>query len=212
MPTLEHHGLVDMFRDKPLLAPHLVETLFRLPMQPLVIGPEVVPEVLDAEVARREPELAVLSAMIHRDGPNGLAVAEMALRAVLGLDQSRATMYFRMVFDGLKEPVQWAVRRMWMEQQMGSGAKATFPPFLQELIDRGELKGREEGERKGELEGERKGKRDTLIQLLRRARIALTDEEAARIATCEDVATLDRWVGNVLGAKTSADVFAEEPR
>lgn len=32
MPTLEHHGLVDMFRGKPPLAAHLVEMLFGLPV------------------------------------------------------------------------------------------------------------------------------------------------------------------------------------
>jgi hypothetical protein len=307
MPTLEHHGLVDMFRDKPPLAPHLMEMLFRLQVpkhsqvgvgdanldhlapvelqadlvlelrdangvvvlsiiveaqrgeepikkyawvsylagersrkkcpvvllviapnakvgawaaekidlglglsyvQPLVLGPDVVPEVLDAEVASREPELAVLSAMVHRDGPNGLAVAEMALRAVLALDPGRATMYFRMVFDGLEEPLQWAVRRMWMEPQMGDRAKVTFPPFLQELLDRSVR----EGELRGEARGEARGRRDALFQVLRRAGISLTDEEKGRIAACEDAAMLDRWIGNVLGAKTSADVFAEEAR
>jgi transcriptional regulator with XRE-family HTH domain len=79
---------------------------------------------------------------------------------------------------------------------MGDRAKVTFPPFLQELLDR----------------NVREGKRDTLLQLLRRAGITLTDEERGRIAACEDAATLDRWICNVLGAKTSADVFAEEAR
>ena len=45
------------------------------------------------------------------------------------------------------------------------------------------------------------------IRLIARAGISLPDEDRARIATCEDAATLDRWVENVLGAHTAADIF-----
>lgn len=32
---------------------------------PFVVGPKAVPVIVDAEVAKRDPELAVLSAMAH---------------------------------------------------------------------------------------------------------------------------------------------------
>src|SRR4051812_21900175 len=34
MPTLEHNGLVEMFRDKPDQAPHLLSTLFGVAVPP----------------------------------------------------------------------------------------------------------------------------------------------------------------------------------
>jgi hypothetical protein len=34
-----------------------------------------------------------------------------------------------------------------------------------------------------------------------------TDDERARIEACMDAATLDRWIDNVFGAKTAADVL-----
>ena len=34
-----------------------------------------------------------------------------------------------------------------------------------------------------------------------------TEDERARIQGCEDAATLDRWVENVLGAKNAGDVL-----
>jgi predicted transposase/invertase (TIGR01784 family) len=68
--------------------------------------------------------------------------------------------------------------------------------------------GVEEGEVRGELRGELKGKRDTLLRLLMRTGIALTDDDRARIQACMDAATLDRWIDNVLGAKTAADVLS----
>jgi hypothetical protein len=70
---------------------------------------------------------------------------------------------------------------------------------------------REYGEAKraeGLAEGEIKGKRDTLLRLLARASVKLTENDRARIEACTDVATLDRWVDNVLGAKTIADVLS----
>ena len=65
-----------------------------------------------------------------------------------------------------------------------------------------------EGRKSGIAEGELKGKRDTLIRLLARAGIALTEGDRARIQGCNDAATLDRWVDNVFGAKSAADVLA----
>lgn len=100
--------------------------------------------------------------------------------------------------------------------------KGDLPPFAQQLIERGRLDGiREgkldgirEGELKGKLDGIREGKLDgirdahALLRLLARAGIALTEDERARIQACTEVATLERWVDNVLGAKTAADVLS----
>jgi len=85
-----------------------------------------------------------------------------------------------------------------MERQ--TEGKATFPPFAQRIFERGKLEGLNEGELKG--------LRDVLLRLLARAGIPLTEEERVRIQACTDPATLDRWVENVLGAKTAADVLS----
>src|SRR5580658_5251162 len=97
----------------------------------------------------------------------------------------------------LREPMQRALEALAMERQ--TEGKATFPPFAQQLIERGiregELKGKLDGIREGKLDG----KRDALLRLLTRAGIALTEDERARIHGCADPALLDRWVDNVLG-------------
>jgi predicted transposase/invertase (TIGR01784 family) len=56
-------------------------------------------------------------------------------------------------------------------------------------------------------EGELKGRRDTLLRLLVRAGIALTEDDRARIQACADAALLDGWVDNVFSAKTITDVL-----
>ncbi|XXX76559.1 hypothetical protein WMF30_53815 [Sorangium sp. So ce134] len=169
---------------------------------PLVLGPAVVPEITDPAEAEAETELAVLSAVAHGNGPNGLTVVQAALIGLGRLDQEHAMVYFQLIWNGLREPMRQALEVLVMERQIEG--EATFPPFVQRLIDRG----KREGELKGLREGELKGKRDTLLRLLARAGIVLTENESARIQACTDIATLDRWIDNVLGAKTAAEVLS----
>jgi hypothetical protein len=188
------------------------------PVKPLVLGPAVVPEITDPAEAEKETELAVLSAVAHGNGPNGLAVVQAALVGLSRLDQEHAAVYFQIIWNGLREPMRQALEALVMERQIED--KATFPPFVQKLIDRGKLEGIREGKlegiregklegiREGKLEGELKGKRDTLLRLLARAGIPLSENESARIQACADIATLDLWIDNVLGAKTATEVLS----
>jgi predicted transposase/invertase (TIGR01784 family) len=64
-----------------------------------------------------------------------------------------------------------------------------------------------EGKVEGNSEGEIKARRHTLLRLLVRAGIARTDEDHTRIQVCTDTVILDRWLDNVIGAKTVTDVL-----
>ena len=166
--------------------------------RPVVLGPASVPEVTDPAVAERETELAVLSAVAHGNGPNGLAVVQAALVALARLDREHAAVYFQIIWNALREPMQRALEALVMERQAEGETK--FPPFVQRIF--------EQGIHEGELKGRLEGKRDTLLRLLARAGITLTEDEAARVKACDDPALLDQWVDNVLGAKTASDVLA----
>ena len=295
MPTLEHNGLIEMFRANPSLAPHFLESLFhrevpshtkvtigesvldqmipiefradlvlelcdandavvtavalevqrdqnpdkkfvwpvyaavlrakkRCPalvlvialdpevarwasepietgmgtFQPLVLGPAVVPVVTDRALAERETELAILSAMVHGNGPNGLEVVTTAFDALRGIDTEHAAVYFQMVYDVLREPMIKALEVLVMERM--TSEKAKFPPFAQALFDRGVL----EGLRDGEI----KGLRSALYRGFARRGISLMDEERARVEACADLATLDSWLDRVFDAKTASDIFS----
>jgi hypothetical protein len=171
-------------------------------LRPVVLGPASVPEVTDPVVAEQETELAVLSAVAHGNGPNGLTVVQAALVALARLDREHAVVYFQIIWNALREPMQRALEALVMERQAEGETK--FPPFAQRIFERGV----HEGELKGELKGRLEDKRDTLLRLLARAGIRLTEDETARVTACDDPALLDRWVDNVLGAKTAADVFS----
>jgi hypothetical protein len=167
-------------------------------LQPLVLGPATVPVVTDRAIAQQEVELSVLSAMAHGNGPDGLAVLQAAFGALARLDVEHAAVYFQIIWNVLREPMQRALEALVMERQ--AEGKAQFPPFAQQLIDRGKV----QGLREGKLEG----LHEALLRLLARAGIALTEDDRARIQACDDAATLDRWIENVIGAKTVADVLS----
>jgi hypothetical protein len=94
--------------------------------------------------------------------------------------------------------MQRALEALGMERQ--TQGKVQFPPFVQKIFEQGKL----DGIREGEL----KGLREALLGLVARAGIALAEDDRARIGACDDAATLDRWVGNVLGAKTAGEILS----
>lgn len=159
-------------------------------LSPLVLGPAIVPEVTEEAHAERETELAILSAVAHGNGPNGIDVVQAVFSALGRLDQEHAAVYFQIVYNALREPMRRALEVMSMERQ--SEEKATFPPFAQRLIDRGEIE----------------GTRGVLLRLVARAGIAFSEDDRARVRDCADLATLNRWVDNIRDAKTAADVLS----
>jgi hypothetical protein len=60
-------------------------------LSPLVLGPDRVPVVNDADEAGRAPELAVLSAMAHGADPNRTDVLRALVSALAAVDEERAT-------------------------------------------------------------------------------------------------------------------------
>ena len=168
-------------------------------VQPLVLGPAVVPEITDLAEAEKEVQLAVLSAVAHGNGPQGEAVVKAAFRALERLDPEHAMVYFQIIYDALREPMQRALEALAMERQTED--KANYPPFVQKIFER--------GIREGELKGKLEEKREVLLRLLGWAGLTLTEEERSRVHACEDGATLDRWRDNFLGgAKTASDVLS----
>jgi len=58
------------------------------------------------------------------------------------------------------------------------------------------------------LQGRSNARRKMLLDLLEHAGIALTEADRAQIQACAETATLDRWIKNVLSAKTAAEVLS----
>jgi hypothetical protein len=155
---------------------------------PRVIGPESIPVITDFEVARRSPEMAVLSVAAHADEPGAEHIALAALAATHDLDNHRATLYPDLVFVLL-----------------GQVARAT----LEKLMATAGFEYQSDIARKWFGEGKAEGKAEMLLKFLELKGISLTAEERERVLECEDVAQLDAWAARVLVAKTAGEVFAD---
>ena len=74
--------------------------------------------------------------------------------------------------------------------------------------EEGHKSGLAEGHKSGLAEGLAVGKRDSLLRILARRNIALTEEDRAKISQCADLARLDQWFENALTGATAAEVLA----
>jgi hypothetical protein len=172
-------------------------------VRPLVIGASSVPEVVDAEVAEKEVELSVLSALAHGNGPNGVAVLAAVLVALGRLDQEHAAAYFQMIYTLLREPMQRALEALAMERQ--SENKATFPPFMQRFIDSSKVDGILEGEIKGRTEEAVRA----VLTVLRVRGVAVPETAQERILAEKDPERLERWLEKAAVALSVAEVIDE---
>ncbi len=172
-------------------------------VRPLVIGASSVPEVVDAAVAEHDVELAVLSAVAHGNGPNGVAVLAAALVALGRLDLEHAAAYFQMIYNVLREPMRRALEALVMERQ--SENKATFPSLMQRLIDEGEIKGK----LAGKLEGRTEEAARAVLTALRVRGIALPESARERILAEKDPERLERWLEKAMVAPSVSDVIDE---
>ncbi len=97
-----------------------------------------------------------------------------------------------------------------MEQQIE--AQADFSPPSTRHIERAQRERFRAGRLAGKIEGfhagELNAKRGVLLRLAARAGVALDTADHARVLACTDRVSLDRWIDNVVGAKTAADVLS----
>ena len=108
-------------------------------LRPIVIGYDQVPRICDAEAARAMPELAVLSAMAHRD----LATAEAATAALAGLPEDKQRLYWDVITSSLPELVRSALEARMLK---GYEYQSDFArKYYSQGLQQGRQQGREEG-------------------------------------------------------------------
>jgi hypothetical protein len=82
---------------------------------PFVLGPSAVPLILDEAQARENPELAVLSVMVHGKAVDAEQSAQMALvaqAAIVPLDRERSTLYNDLILSSLGEAARKVLQTM----------------------------------------------------------------------------------------------------
>jgi hypothetical protein len=162
--------------------------------RPLVVGPSAVPVIDDVAVAERDPEMAVLSALAHGEGPHGEHVGRAAVLATLRLSNESQLLYSDLVLAAVSEAARTA-----LEKLMASGDYEFQSDFAKRYI----AKGMTEGMAKGVAEGCAK----SVLAVLEARGLRASDEGRARILACTNVAQLDTWIRKAVSVNSVDELF-----
>lgn len=155
-------------------------------VSPFVVGPKAVPIVRDPEAAKRDPELAVLSAMAHGGDEPDLAVqvATAALAGAAGLDAERALLYSDLIRISLSD----AARRAF-EDLMATGSYQFQSDFHKKA--------------------DAHGKASAVVAFLEARGIVLDEVQKRLVLACVDRDVLDRWIRRAVSISSADELFTE---
>jgi hypothetical protein len=146
--------------------------------------------VTDPEQARRHPQLAVLSALAHGDGPDFKAILDAMSAGLDNADLHHRDLYAGAVLQALPEAA-----RTYLEETMATRDRRFHLNYLQESYE------------KGQAEGEAKGEAKAILAVLRTRGIDVPYEISERIVACTDPDLLETWVARAVTVRCVDDLF-----
>jgi hypothetical protein len=153
-------------------------------LTPLVLGPGEVPAVTDPVLARRNPELAVLSALAHGRRSAPRPIFEALLAALDVVDQDHANLYADVVLAALP-----TAARDYLEALMITKTHEYQSDFARRYFTRGEAK--------------------AVLGFLKARGIEVPDYVRDRITGCTDADQFDTWISRAATVEKVQDLFDE---
>jgi flagellar biosynthesis/type III secretory pathway protein FliH len=180
-------------------------------LEPLIVEPDLIPQIVDFSQARREPELTILSAVMHARSETAVACGRAALVALLAVPRENQQCYLDLVSACLTE------------DQMAEAAEQ-LPPEVEIELSKMELesyayakglrRGREAGVEEGRKEGNREALQAACAALVTRLRATLAQRgieldlaSRARVERCQDLEQLSLWLVRAATATSTNDLF-----
>jgi hypothetical protein len=164
-------------------------------LRPLIFTPGDVPFVVDVDLARANPALAVLSAICHgghAEVDNMFPALAEVLRSV---GPSKAILYYDIVLAGL--PV--AARVRWEAFMTTTVGYQYHSELFRKLAA--------EHEALGEARGEARGEGQAVLTVLDARGVEVPAAVREQILACTDMAQLDIWLRRAATATAAADVI-----
>jgi hypothetical protein len=137
--------------------------------------------VTDPGLARRYPELAVLSAPPHADGPYAREVIDSLAAAIDTLTTDIGALYY----DYIQSRISDAARKL-LEESMKLDNYQWQSEFARTHIAQGRAEGK--------AEGAAEGKASSVFLVLEARGISVPDHVRRRITDCTEIDQLDRWI------------------
>jgi hypothetical protein len=154
-----------------------------LVLTPVVLGPDQVPVVTDHGLAKRRPELAVLSAMAHGGNPEHKPVLDALLAALSKKDHDHAGLYTDIVLATLP-----AAAREYLEALMTTAPYRYQSDFARRYFAKGEAQ--------------------AVLSVLEARDLPVTEAVRERILRCSDADQLEIWLRRAVTAGKAEDLFS----
>jgi hypothetical protein len=175
-------------------------------LRPQVVGLKDVPVVTDPALARRQPEMAVLSAVAHGERSGQQGVFDALLAALEVVDHDHAKLYADFVLAALPEAVRHS-----LEDFMTTTSHRYQSDFARRYYAEGEAKGKAEGVAEGKAEGVAEGKAEgeamAVLAFLDARGIEVPDPVREDITSCTDLDQLDTWIRRAATATKVQELF-----
>lgn len=172
-----------------------------LTVRPLVLGPDNVPVIADAQEAERDVPLAVLSAMTHGRGRQAAAILESLAAALKTIDADSAAAFAQFVDSCLADP---QVKQMWRDLMTAMQYFWRHP-----LAEQVREEGREQGLEQGQEQGRIQGRVEMILHILEWRGIAVPDAVRERVEACTDLDQLEVWAQRAVHATAAGELFVE---
>ena len=171
-----------------------------LSLRPFIFTPDDVPLVMDVELARKNPALAVLSAICHGGDAAVDAMFPALAAALQSVGPGTAISYYDVVLAGLPQ----AAQTRWEAFMTTTADQEFISERLRKLVAENQAIGETRGEARGHLRGEARA----VLLVLEARGVTVPAESRERILTCTDRELLDLWAHRAATATTITDLLA----
>ncbi|WP_211301335.1 hypothetical protein [Murinocardiopsis flavida] len=161
-------------------------------LRPLALPLTALEPVTDQEVAKDNPQMTILAAMVHRiEDPAELDALGAAFAS---LDENKTSLYSDYVLAALS-----AVSRKYLEDTVDAGIFEPKTEFVGRIYREGKAEGKAEGEASGEAK--------SVLRVLDTRGIAVSDEVRERVTSCTDLDQLATWVTRAVTVSRAEELF-----
>lgn len=173
---------------------------------PIVAGPESVPRIGGRDEAMQNPELAVVSAVVHAAAADAYEVALLAVEALLSREGDSSYLYYDLILSALgAEDAKRLEDTMMQERQFAS---RHLQRAYSDGVKTGAEQGYEKGIEQGYEQGIERGRADDIVKVLAVRGLEVPAVLERRIRDCHDLATLDRWLELAVTARSVDELLA----
>jgi hypothetical protein len=153
-------------------------------MAPVAIGPDQVPVVTDMALAETNPELVLLSTILHRDEPDLTLQLRITVAALRKIEEATGVLYYVPILAVLPQ-----AHRIVLEEIVTATGYRNEWALHHEAV------------------GEARGEARALLTILAARKIDVPADVRATIVGCTDVGRLDLWVQRAVTADQVGDLF-----